>query len=131
MAVKSAIMDAIRRRAQASRTEICGALLGRDGRIEEVLPLVNESLERRHSFFISAREVLGLERTAEAQGRVLLGFYHSHPNGDAIPSDRDLADAVPGYIHIIGSRSGEVRAWRLRDDRTGFDEINLANRDNG
>lgn len=125
MAVKSAIRDAIRRRAQASRTEICGALLGRNGQVEEIVPLANESSDRERSFFIPAGAVLGLERVAEAQGLMLLGFYHSHPNGDAVPSSRDMTEAVPGYIHVIASRSGAVRAWRLRDDRTGFDEMDL------
>lgn len=127
MAVKSAIMDAIRCRAQGSGTEICGALLSRDGRLEEARPLANESTRREYRFFIPARKVLDLERMAEAEGQMLLGFYHSHPNGDAVPSSSDLSEAVPGYIHVIASRTGEVRAWRLRDDRSGFDEIDLAN----
>ena len=121
----------IRSSAAGSELEICGALLGTQGVVTEALPLDNESLAREHSFYIPARVVLHLEREAEARGQMLLGFYHSHPDGDAVPSGLDLQEAVPGYIYVIAARSGELRGWRLREDRSGFDEVALSNGDNG
>ena len=56
----------------------------------------------------------------------LLGFYHSHPDHPAEPSEYDREHAWPGYSYVITSVSGEnvqdMRSWTLRDDRTGYDE---------
>lgn len=128
MGVQSAIMDAIRVSAASSATEICGALLGSGKRVQELVPLSNESHSRVDSFYIPAGVLLHLERAAEARGLHVVGFYHSHPNGDAIPSSTDLDQALPGYIYLIAARN-DLRAWQLRDDRSGFDEVSLADRD--
>jgi proteasome lid subunit RPN8/RPN11 len=121
------IIERIIADARASRSEICGALLGTD-HVSAVVPLENESPNARETFFISATQVLRVEREAEASGRMVMGFYHSHPNSDAVPSATDILHAVPGYQYWIASRS-DVRAWRLRDDRSGFDEVDIASRD--
>jgi proteasome lid subunit RPN8/RPN11 len=67
-------------------------------------------------------------RAAEAHARAaradLVGFYHSHPDHPARPSQYDLDHAWPNLSYIIvavaGGEPGEVRSWRLREDRTGF-----------
>jgi len=72
-------------------------------------------------------------REAEAAARerngVLAGFYHSHPNEPARPSQYDLDHAWPNFIYVIISVNagvpGDVTVWRLRDDRSGFDEGEL------
>ncbi|MGQ0563031.1 MAG: Mov34/MPN/PAD-1 family protein [Gemmatimonadota bacterium] len=117
--------------ARASDTEICGALIGDNDGVIEAVPLVNRSARARDAFFIPAEEVLRAEREAEARGARLVGFYHSHPRGDAVPSGSDLEQALPGYIYWIASSEGEVRAWRLREDRSGFDEVSITNRGDG
>jgi hypothetical protein len=40
---------------------------------------------------------------------------------------------VPGYVYWIvsGAGAGDARAWRLRDDRTGFDEVSIVTRGDG
>ena len=62
------------------------------------------------------------EHDARALALDVVGFYHSHPRGAAVPSRFDLEHAVPGYIHLIVAGT-EARAWRLRHDRSGFDEV--------
>jgi proteasome lid subunit RPN8/RPN11 len=69
------------------------------------------------------------ERRATALGAELLGFYHSHPDHPARPSQYDLDHAWPFFSYIIVSvRAGVpegMTSWRLRDDRSGFDPEDL------
>ena len=123
------IIDRIRGEAGNSQTEICGALIGDGTVVTRSLALVNHSVNTQDSFYIPAPEVMRIERAAERSGHMVMGFYHSHPNGDAVPSATDVHEAVPGYVYWIVSGSGEVRAWRLRDDRTQFDEVDIVTRD--
>ena len=124
-----AIIDRIRAEASHSQAEICGALIGDGHFVTAAVPLANHSGHTHDSFYIPAEEVLRLERAADLEGLMLMGFYHSHPNGDAEPSATDVHEAVPGYVYWIVSGSGDVRAWRLRDDRTRFDEVDVVTRD--
>ena len=66
------------------------------------------------------------EQRASTLGLELLGFYHSHPDHPARPSQYDLDHAWPVFSYVIVSvRDGEARemtSWRLRDDRSTFDE---------
>ncbi|MEX2273935.1 MAG: Mov34/MPN/PAD-1 family protein, partial [Vicinamibacterales bacterium] len=59
----------------------------------------------------------------------LAGFYHSHPDHPARPSAHDLEQAWPNLTYlIIAVRAGvpdEITSWRLRDDRSGFDQGEL------
>ena len=126
--MRRTIIDRIRAEASHSQTEICGALIGDGSVVTEARALVNHSVHTHDSFYIPAAEVLRIERAAERGGHMLMGFYHSHPNGDAVPSATDVHEAIPGYVYWIVSRSGDLRAWRLRDDRTRFDEVDVVTR---
>jgi len=59
-------------------------------------------------------------RQIEAAGGELIAIYHSHPQGDPIPSVTDLAEATwpeAAYV-IVGLRdpaSPQVAAWQIRD----------------
>lgn len=103
--------------------EICGALLGDSNRVHAVVDVANRSVDPDRSYLIAAADVLRLERAAEAKGRTLVGFYHSHARGSAAPSSSDLEQALPGYVYLIIAPTGRARMWRLRADRSGFDEI--------
>jgi proteasome lid subunit RPN8/RPN11 len=128
-------VTAMRERGRASYPrECCGALLGfadprypHDKRVVEVLSAGNErddAPERR--FLISAEEVRRLEREARARGLSIMGFYHSHPDHPARPSDYDREHAWPWYSYVIlevrGGRDGAIRSWRLSEDRVRFEE---------
>jgi proteasome lid subunit RPN8/RPN11 len=124
-----AALEAIDRHARAVYPdECCGALVGRDDRAVDAWPLDNVSDEdQRRRFLVSPRAYLATERRAAGAGLSLLGIYHSHPDHPARPSATDLAAAWPTLVYaIVSVRGGEVAertAWRLRDDRSGFDEI--------
>lgn len=111
--------------------ECCGALLGRDGdgearrEVSELLPLANRRDDSpRNRFELTPEDVRLAEKTARETGVELLGWYHSHPDAPARPSEYDRDHAWPWYSYIIVSvQKGEPRdmtSWRLKDDRAGY-----------
>lgn len=125
------ILAGLRREAGATAPmECCGALIGavgsREIEVRTLIPVPNTAPDHS-SFFIDAPTVLRLERQAACAGVQVVGFYHSHPTTSAEPSSRDLELAVPGYMYvIIDVPRGSIRCWRLRDDRSGFDELRVS-----
>ena len=122
----AALLEAMRTHARATpASECCGALLGRDGgdarRLEQVVPLANGAREAHAAYLIDAQAIRRVERRARDAGLQVVGFYHSHPFGPAAPSATDLEAAWPWFTYVIVDRRGDVTAWRLRDDRTGFE----------
>lgn len=111
--------------------ECCGALIGTDGRVEEAYPLPNTTEEGpRRRFLVRPADYRAAEARATERGADLLGFYHSHPDHPAQPSQYDLDHAWPSFSYLIISvRNGkpeDMRSWRLRDDRSRFDEEELS-----
>jgi proteasome lid subunit RPN8/RPN11 len=107
--------------------ECCGALLGRDGVVQQAHALPNTTEEGpRRRFLVRPDDYRVAEQQAGAAGLDLLGFYHSHPDHPARPSQFDLDHAWPSFSYVIVSvMSGEDRlltSWRLKDDRSVFDE---------
>jgi proteasome lid subunit RPN8/RPN11 len=119
-------------RAHAAETyphECCGALLGReeDGAREvlDLLPLANRREDSpRNRYSVPAEDVRAAERAARQRGLDLIGWYHSHPDHPARPSEYDREHAWPWYSYVILSvmrgAPGEMTAWRLADDRARF-----------
>jgi proteasome lid subunit RPN8/RPN11 len=108
--------------------ECCGALIASGSTIVEAFPLPNTTAEGpRRRFLIGPNDYRMAEARATARGGTLAGFYHSHPDHPARPSETDLAQAWPNLTYIIVAvRDGspeDLRFWRLREDRSGFEEI--------
>lgn len=110
--------------------ECCGAILGRDGdgarEVLGLMPLANRRDDSpRNRFEVTADDVRLAEKTAREQQLELIGWYHSHPDAPARPSEFDREHAWPWYSYIIVSiQSGQPRdmnSWRLRDDRSAYD----------
>jgi proteasome lid subunit RPN8/RPN11 len=111
--------------------ECCGALLGRDAVVAEALQLPNTTGEGpRRRFLVRPEDYRQAERHATATGAELLGFYHSHPDAPARPSQYDLDHAWPTLSYVIVSvMGGEPVAstcWQLAADRSAFGEQPLA-----
>ena len=123
--------NAIRRHgAETYPNECCGALVGRGGVVSDVYPLPNTTEEGpRRRFRVRPQDYRAAERQAAQTGAELLGFYHSHPDHPARPSQYDQDHAWPYFSYIIVSvRAGvpeEMTSWRLRDDRSAFDQEDL------
>src|SRR3954454_7269140 len=110
--------------------ECCGALVGRNGAADAVVPLPNTTEEGpRRRFLVRPSDYRAAEQRAGELGGELLGFYHSHPDHPARPSQYDLDHAWPFFSYIIVSvRAGvpeDMTSWRLRDDRSAFDPEEL------
>jgi proteasome lid subunit RPN8/RPN11 len=131
--------------------ECCGALLGRDSKgvlesdqgrgtltasreIRQIFPLVNRRDDSpRNRFSVTAEDVRASEKAAGEQGLEVVGWYHSHPDHPARPSEYDRDHAWPWYSYIIVSvQNGapqEMTSWRLNDDRAEFSSEGIEIRD--
>jgi proteasome lid subunit RPN8/RPN11 len=122
------VNDAIRRHgADTYPHECCGALIGRDGVVTEAFALSNTTEDGpRRRFLVRPADYQQAERRASALGAELLGFYHSHPDHPARPSQYDLDHAWPHFSYVIVSvtaaGAADMTSWRLRGDRSAFDE---------
>ena len=98
--------------AASSRDEVCGLLLGDEGRIASVRPCANASDEPARRFELDPAALIAAWRAGRSGGPRVIGHYHSHPTGDARPSATDAAEAAAdGAIWIIAA-AGQVAAWR-------------------
>ena len=132
MSVRLAADDAraIREHArEAYPHECCGFLVGRfeeDVRVVAGLARADnahaDSPQNRYT--IAPEEFVRVEHAARERGFEVVGFYHSHPDHRARPSEFDREHAWPVYAYLIVSvhagEPGELTAWRLADDRAGF-----------
>jgi proteasome lid subunit RPN8/RPN11 len=110
--------------------ECCGALVGSGDAISHAVPLPNVTDEGpRRRFRVSDKDYLAAEQQARALGGDLLGFYHSHPDHPARPSQYDLDHAWPNFAYIIvavaDATARDMTVWFLKEDRTSFDEGDL------
>ena len=115
--------------------ECCGALVGRDDRVTAVVALPNTTEEGpRRRFMVRPSDYQLAERRATELGGELLGFYHSHPDHPARPSQYDLDHAWPTFAYIIvavaAAAAGDVTVWYLKDDRSSFEEGSLQHGEN-
>ncbi|GAC1633345.1 MAG: M67 family metallopeptidase [Candidatus Acidiferrum sp.] len=108
--------------------ECCGALLGKDSEPREIVglfPLINRRDDSpRNRFSVSTADVVEAEKFARRQGLDVVGWYHSHPDHPARPSQYDRDHAWPWYSYIIVSvaegKPEDMTSWRLNDDREQF-----------
>ena len=72
------------------------------------------------------------EKAAREKDLDIIGFYHSHPDAPARPSQYDLEHAWPWYSYVIVAiKSGEADAmtsWVLQEDRQTFGEEDIVER---
>ena len=114
--------------------ECCGALVGHTGRATSVVGLPNTTEEGpRRRFLVRPSDYRLAETRARELGGELLGFYHSHPDHPARPSQYDLDHAWPTFAYVIVSVasgvSGDMTVWWLKDDRSIFEKGDLHGED--
>ena len=119
--------------------EGCGLLLGRiesDRKIvEEVLPaqnvwtpdflglseldsqLSNQKASRLNRFAIDPKLMLQIQKDLRDRNLDVIGIFHSHPHGRAIPSEFDRAIAWSTYSYLILSLDNDevnaIKSWVL------------------
>ena len=111
----------------------CGGMLvghfAADGTktVVETFPLENSSQEdQKNRVLILPKDLLRVERYAREKRMDVVGYYHSHPEDRAVPSQYDLDHALPVWSYIIvsvlGEKAADVRSWEMENDRSRFNE---------
>lgn len=99
--------------------------------VVELMPMENASAEgtRHNRVLILPKDVLRAERYAREKRLDVIGYYHSHPDDRAFPSQFDLDHALPVWSYIIVSvlrgKAADLRAWEMENDRSKFNEESL------
>ena len=118
---------------KAYPNECCGFLIGEIDNAsvkiaKQAKPICNasEDGERYHRFLIKPEDMMEAERAARATKLDVIGFYHSHPDCPAVPSDYDKEHALPFYSYVIVAvekgEAKELRSWELTADRDFLEE---------
>lgn len=100
--------------AAAAPREACGLLLGAGDRIERFTECANVSDTPEIRFEIDPAALFVALRAERGGGPELLGYWHSHPSGDAQPSRTDAAmAAADGKLWVILG-GDDVTCWRAQ-----------------
>jgi proteasome lid subunit RPN8/RPN11 len=115
---------------RAFPNECCGVIIGRDekpNRIVERLQVLTNSFEAEeqyHRFRLDPKEYIEVEKAAGAEGKLVLGFYHSHPDHPARPSEYDRQHGWPFYSYVIVSimkrQPADMTSWLLDEATEQF-----------
>ncbi|MGN0696965.1 MAG: M67 family metallopeptidase [Oscillospiraceae bacterium] len=119
--------------AQRYPEECCGIIFGHmDGSGEktseyaETVTNSYDEAEKYHRFEITPEIMLKAELTARKKKLDIIGFYHSHPDCEAYPSEYDRAHALPVYSYIIMSvmkgRAVRTKSFVLSAEDMRFSE---------
>ena len=93
--------------------ECCGLITGtrEKGKVraQALHPAANVAEDPATGFLIDPAVHLSLSRTLRGSGREIVGCYHSHPGGRAVPSARDRAQGGrDGFIWLIAGAQGSA-----------------------
>lgn len=135
--INPTLVETMREHAEdAYPHECCGALLGTsEGNGRNVVTTVavenrREGPAARRRFLITADDYRALEARAREASLDVLGFYHSHPDHPARPSEYDRDHALPWYSYVIiaveKGQATDMASWILQDDRSAFLEEDIA-----
>jgi proteasome lid subunit RPN8/RPN11 len=116
--------------AAAYPKECCGILFGRDVTTDGVTRRIVESLgpvrnefetgEQYHRFLITPAALMKAEKAC-SEGLMVLGFYHSHPDHPARPSEYDREHGWPFYSYVIvaiATREPKLMTCWVLDEKT-------------
>ena len=136
MKIRRAGAEAIAAHARSGYPhEVCGVLVGtsREGVawVSRVVPVANRETERPAvRYQIAPEDLIGVQRSVRAEGLDIVGYYHSHPDHPARPSETDRRIAAEGLsdgvVHVVcgvaGGRDTIATAWLFRDATQAFEE---------
>jgi proteasome lid subunit RPN8/RPN11 len=110
--------------------EGCGVFVGRGQEAVRAVPVVNRETEKpRVRYQIEPKELVRIDAEARKDGLEIIGYFHSHPDHPARPSETDrqrAADTLSdGVIHVVVGVEGGERttptAWVFKDDSKSFE----------
>jgi len=100
--------------------EGCGLISGdpETGRVAGVHPARNAASSAQ-LYTVDPRDVLRVDREAEAAGHSIIGVFHSHTHTDPYPSETDVQQAPdPSWHYVLVSLRHELpstRSYRIAD----------------
>ena len=111
--------------------EACGALFGQGDGVEAVWIVSGISQapnehgdDRKRRYLVPPEFQLQAQRHAAATDQEVLGYYHSHPDHPAQPSEYDRSHAWFGYLYLICAvhqgRSADLNGFSLEDQGGAF-----------
>jgi proteasome lid subunit RPN8/RPN11 len=119
--------------------ECCGFLIGATPHeefserriVSSSVPATNTTdKDRRRRFLIPPEELLRMEVALERSDAIVEGFYHSHPDHPALPSEFDEEHAWSWYVYLILSveqgRPSDLRAFELDAETQRFRSVALS-----
>jgi len=121
--------------AAAYPNEACGLLVGRIEadrcRVDRVEISDNLADDPRHTFEVDPALRFRLLRELRGGRQTVVGHFHSHPDGEAVPSATDRKMAwEPELIWLIAAVSaagvGDIRAYRIESGASDFAELPFA-----
>lgn len=136
ISITEELIAQIKARGERTYPHECGGMLigtFEDGKktVTELLPMENamDISERHNRVLILPKDVLRAERYARSKKLDVVGYYHSHPDDRAVPSQFDLDHALPVWTYIIVSvekgKAVDLRSWEMENDRSKFNEEEL------
>jgi len=115
--------------SQAEDEEICGILTGTETHINDAI-LCRNVAENPHRFFeIDPAQLIKAERSARDGGPAIIGYFHSHPEGQAYPSPTDAQMAAPDDRIWLIIGASEMKAWRATENGALYSRFSAINLD--
>ena len=127
-------LEAIKAHAEADYPHECGGLLlghlavDNAKTVVETLTMENTAdVERLHDrVLIDPQSLMLADKKAREKGLDVIGYYHSHPEDEAVPSQFDLDHALPVWSYIIVSvrknKAVDWNSWEMENDRSKFNK---------
>ncbi|SCA58019.1 putative Mov34/MPN/PAD-1 [Candidatus Terasakiella magnetica] len=107
---------------QAHPEECCGLIVGDGETVERLMPSANISTgDKTKSFELDPK--VRFELIRESGERSLMGFYHSHPNGNPFPSKTDRSMVYEPELLWVITTCKEIKAFRFNETNQDFEEI--------
>lgn len=125
------LAEELGRRARAAYPrEACGVLVGEtrgeDRIVHRLVPAENRWEGRDDRYLVDPGTLRRLMDEEAEGGDRILGFWHSHPDAEPVPSETDRELAWPWYLYLIvpvrDGGTGAGRAWQLEDPEDAFEE---------
>ena len=107
----------LQRAASCAPQEACGLLGGKGGHAQRVVPIDNVAADPVCRYEMDAPQLVRALYALEREGLELCAIWHSHPEGEPLPSREDIRSAAwPDVCQlIVGQVNGRAKlgAWRI------------------
>jgi proteasome lid subunit RPN8/RPN11 len=123
---RAAFDDIAAHARQALPVECCGVLIGKAATILEARRTANLA-DDPNRFLVDPKGHIDARRDARNRGLDVVGFYHSHPHSEPVPSPTDLAEmAYPDCLYlIVRPLADTMKCGLFRVESSMFVEVEL------